>query len=536
MSTSFPREAAGLSPDSATHGQTPPPVSALRTFGRLMRAEWTKLRTVRGWMAALLGGVAAMIALGLMTGAQGSCTPQRCAQPTGPDGQEVTDAFSFAHQPLTGDGSITVRVAEMDGLIPADPGTEAEDAGQGPQRADGPPSGMPGLAPWAKTGLMIKDGTRPGAAYAAIMTTGSHGVRMQHNFTHDRAGTSGNAPRWLRLTRTGELIVGEESADGHAWTKVGEVRLNGLPATVQAGMFATSPQYSRVDDGLIGTAASGGPSQVTGAFDHLELEGDWPAAAWTGTKIGGPIDRDVSGFGLTGPVFRVTGSGDVAPATAGLAGIGVTITQTLVGTFVALIAVVVLGAVVMTAEFRRGLVRTTLAAAPRRGRVLAAKAVVLGGVTFLVGLVAAVLVVEIGGRVMVSRGVYVHPVTTGIRTQVVVGTAALLAFSAVLAMALGTVLRRSLTAVTTGIVLIVLPYLLSLTALSGEAADWVLRVTPAAAFALQQSRPAYPQVDNLYTAALGYFPLPPWGGFSVLVAWTTAALVVAAVALRRRDA
>ena len=60
-----------------------------------------------------------------------------------------------------------------------------------------------------------------------------------------------------------------------------------------------------------------------------------------------------------------------------------TIAQTLTGVFAGLIAVVVVGAVFITAEYRRGLIRITLAASPRRGRVLAAKAVVVGAVTFV---------------------------------------------------------------------------------------------------------------------------------------------------------
>jgi hypothetical protein len=67
-------------------------------------------------------------------------------------------------------------------------------------------------------------------------------------------------------------------------------------------------------------------------------------------------------------------------------------------------------------------------------------------------------------------------------------------------------------------------------------AQWLLRVTPAAAFAIQQSIPEYPQVSTLYTPANGYFPLAPGLGFGVLCAWTAAALALAVVLLRRRDA
>ena len=52
--------------------------------------------------------------------------------------------------------------------------------------------------------------------------------------------------------------------------------------------------------------------------------------------------------------------------------------DTLVGTFAGLIAVLVVGTMFITAEFRRGLIRVTLTASPRRSRVLAAKAIVLG--------------------------------------------------------------------------------------------------------------------------------------------------------------
>jgi hypothetical protein len=75
-----------------------------------------------------------------------------------------------------------------------------------------------------------------------------------------------------------------------------------------------------------------------------------------------------------------------------------------------------------------------------------------------------------------------------------------------------------------------------MTVLPAAAAQWLLRVTPAAAFAVQQSAKQYHQVENLYTPANGYFPLPWWAGFGVLCLWAAAALAGAAVLLRRRDA
>jgi hypothetical protein len=67
-------------------------------------------------------------------------------------------------------------------------------------------------------------------------------------------------------------------------------------------------------------------------------------------------------------------------------------------------------------------------------------------------------------------------------------------------------------------------------------AEWLLRVTPAAAFAVQQTLIRYPQVAASYAPADGYFPLAPWAGFGVLCLWAAAALCLATVLLRRRDA
>ena len=37
----------------------------------------------------------------------------------------------------------------------------------------------PGIQPWSKAGIILKESTSKGSAYAAMMVTGSHGVRMQ---------------------------------------------------------------------------------------------------------------------------------------------------------------------------------------------------------------------------------------------------------------------------------------------------------------------------------------------------------------------
>ncbi|HTE59591.1 MAG TPA: hypothetical protein VK631_04525, partial [Solirubrobacteraceae bacterium] len=104
-------------------------------------------------------------------------------------------------------------------------------------------------------------------------------------------------------------------------------------------------------------------------------------------------------------------------------------------------------------------------------------------------------------------------------------------------LALGALFRRSAVAVITAIVAIVLPYLLATTSvLPADAAEWLLRLTPAAAFAIQQSVPEYPQVIGDYTPSAGYYPLAPGIGLAVLCGFAALALGLAVLRLRRRDA
>ena len=91
-------------------------------------------------------------------------------------------------------------------------------------------------------------------------------------------------------------------------------------------------------------------------------------------------------------------------------------------------------------------------------------------------------------------------------------------------------------AVTLVIVAIILPYILGVASiLPVSTSDWLLRITPAAAFAIQQATPQYPQVAALYSPSSGYFPLAPWAGLAVLCAYAALALSLAVVLLRRRD-
>lgn len=499
---------------------------------RLLRAEWTKLRTVRGWVAALVASSLLVVGLGLLfaSGSYSSCSKGPVEVPCpaltpGPGGEAVRDRFYFVSQDLNGDGAITARVTSMSGQIRVPDGTP------------GVRSVVSGVVPWAKAGLMVKDGTRQGASYAAVMVTGSHGVRMQHDFTEDVAGrpegVSQGAPRWLRLTRAGETITGEESRDGKQWTRVGTARLEGLPAKVRIGLFATSPGDVRVTPHLGGYSSASRFSEVTALMDEVVA----PGGAWRRDDIGVELELDGTphhpgGLARDGGRFAVTGTGDIAPNTEEGA-----VERTLIGVLVALVVVIVVAVSFVTAEYRRGLIRTTLLASPRRGRVLVAKAVVVGAVTFGLGLVATAVTVPAGRAILRGNGIQTLPVSTFTELRVIAGVAALLAVAAVLSLALGALFRRSSVAVIVAIGGLMVPYVLATASvLPDEVARWLMRLTPAAGFAIQQSIPEYEQVISHYVPAAGFYPLSPWGGFAVSCGYAALALGLAVHRLNRRDA
>jgi len=503
-------------------------------FGRLVRAEFTKFRSVRSWAIGILAGAALLVILAALTGygSRSTYTPTGGGPdvvghppvPIGPGGQPVVDDFYFVHRPVSGDGSITVRLDSLtaQSISPNTGSTEAA------------------VPPWAKVGLMIKSDTDPGASYAAVMITGGNGARLQYDFTGDVAGPVDLPdPAWLRIERSGNTVTGLASADGRNWETIAAVELP-LGQTVQAGLFATAPMEQTVTQHLGGggSVTANGTVYVTANFDAIAVQG-WSNGGWTGTALGsGPEAENAAsheGFRQSGDDgMSVTGSGDIAPDTGGS---GAAPERILVGGFGTLTIATVLAALFVTSEYRRGMIRTTVAASPHRGRILLAKAIVVGSLWFVVSAVSVGIALPLGRYLLESNGNFVTPTSVVTDLRLVFGTATVLALSAVFALGVAAILRRGATAVVVVVALVVLPYLLATAAVFPPApSEWLLRITPAAAFAVQQTLVAYPQVDGPYTPAFGFYPLGPVAGLLVLALFTAVAMGVAIALIRRRDA
>jgi hypothetical protein len=471
----------------------------------LLRREWTAFRRP-GRLIALATAALAVIALGLLyaAGNHSSCDGPCPVVPVAADGSAVSDQFWFRHRDLGPNGSITVRMTSMSGTITYPPPDHDKI--------------VPGLVPWAKAGLIVKDGLRPGSSYAALMMTGEHGVRMQYDYKQDIAGGAGGvsagSPRWLRLTRAGDSVTGYESDDGEQWHTVGTARLDGLPETVQAGLFATSPgDLTLREVGLGGAIEEVRFTQATGVFDNVDLVGT-TAGEWHSDAVGEMNHTDwekyhhASGAVEKDGAVTVSGTGDIGPSPSdGEPGVE----RTLSGLVVALVVVLIVAA-------RHG-VRAGRATEPRR--VLVARAAVVGAAAFVTGLIAAGVVIPAGSAILHGNGIQVQPLPVLTGARVVAGVAVVLALCAVLAFALGAVLRRGRAAIPVALVLVALPYAMTAFPLLPDAVSrWLLRLTPAAGFAVQQTAVEYPQVVMHYAPSTGYFPLPGWAGIAVLCAYT----------------
>ena len=509
-------------------------------FGSVLWAEWIKFRTVRGWIIALVFGAAATFFLcyetaagpqtggcpGLPTGAVCAGVPTTVV-PTGPSGSGVADTYEFVHRALTRDGTVTAEITSLAGVT----STNASNV-QGSLSAS-----HPGLGSWAKAGLLLTPSTTQGSAYAAVMATGSHGIRFQYNYIHDTPGVAGtvttSTPRWLRLVRSGDSITGYASTNGHSWTKVGSAHLSGLSAAVQVGLFATSPLTFQGDTGY--------PTLATAAFDHITVDGGPASKSWLGQDIGTGQTSFYPTLGSgsyhhSGGSVVLSGSGDVGPAVVqGLMGTHTASSSLLPGLIVGLLVVIVVAAMFVTNEYRRSLIRTTFTAIPARGQVLAAKGLVVGVVACVLSLVVMAVIVPLGPHLLRANGNYVFAASTLTEVRIAIGASAVVAMAAITAIGLSAMLRRAAAAITAGAAVFLLPFILA-SAAGGGASEWLLRLTPAAGLSMLKALPHYGQVSYPYTLANGYYPLTPLAGFVVLCGYTLLALATATVLLHRRDA
>jgi ABC-2 type transport system permease protein len=203
----------------------------------------------------------------------------------------------------------------------------------------------------------------------------------------------------------------------------------------------------------------------------------------------------------------------------------------LTGVYLGQVVVAVVAVLAISGEYSSGMIRTTLAAMPRRTTVLAAKAALVTGLTLAAGTLA-ILGSLLAGRLILpghgftaAHGFAPLSLADGPVLRAAAGSVLYLALIALLSLGAATAVRDS--AVAIGLVLGLL-YLFPIVA--GVVSD------PYVQRHLEQIAPMTAGLEIQATTGLRSLPLSPWAGLGVLAAWAAGALLAGGLLLRLRDA
>ena len=194
----------------------------------------------------------------------------------------------------------------------------------------------------------------------------------------------------------------------------------------------------------------------------------------------------------------------------------------LAGVQLAQIAAGVLGVLLITSEYATGLIRTTLAAVPRRLPTLWGKAVVLAAAVVAVSVPAAVAVFLAGQSILGRQHLSTSFGDPGV-ARAVIGSALYLAVAGLLGLALGALLRSAAGGIATLFgLLFAVPILVGF--LPGSLSDEIGKYLPGAAGLAVTTVHTDPATS-----------LAPWTGFGVFCAYAAVLLGFAAARMRRGD-
>ncbi len=196
-----------------------------------------------------------------------------------------------------------------------------------------------------------------------------------------------------------------------------------------------------------------------------------------------------------------------------------------VGYPIAQLTIAVLGALVVTGEYATGAFRSTLAAEPRRMRVVASKALVLLAVAFVVSTLALALSAAVALPVLSAGGIEVAFGADDLRA--LIGAVLYLTVSAWFAFGIGLLVRNTAAAITTAVgLLFILPIVVQIIAAT-TGAEWLRD--------LYQYLPAPAGSAVVSGDVIGMGGLEPWTGFAVFCGYTAVLLAAGSIAFTRRD-
>ncbi len=201
------------------------------------------------------------------------------------------------------------------------------------------------------------------------------------------------------------------------------------------------------------------------------------------------------------------------------------------GVYLGQAVVVVLAVLAVTSEYDAGMIRTTLAACPRRLAVLAAKAAVV--TTVVLGTAAAaVLGSFVAGREILAgngfsaqAGYRLPSLGDGPTVRAYAGTVLYLGLIALLGLGIGFVVRHTGATVTILLSLLYLAPVVALAITDPRWKEWIEKVSPMTAGLSIQA-----------TLRLDSLPISPWSGLGILALYAGAATIAGMTLFHLRDA
>ncbi|MFJ4437230.1 ABC transporter permease [Streptomyces sp. NPDC088923] len=185
------------------------------------------------------------------------------------------------------------------------------------------------------------------------------------------------------------------------------------------------------------------------------------------------------------------------------------------------LAMIVFGVLVVSNEYSTGMIRTSLAAVPRRGVFFFSKVAVATVLAFVVGLITAFVSFFVGQLILGDHGASIGD--PGV-LRAVFGAALYMTLIAMFSMGIAAMLRSPLLSLG-----ILMPFFFIISNILGnvDATKKVGQYLPD-----QAGTKIMEVVPPLHDDT----PYGPWGGLLIMVAWVAAALLVGYALLRHRDA
>ena len=170
----------------------------------------------------------------------------------------TSDAFNFAYQTLSGDGTIVARIVSTNSLF-------------------------------AQAGIMIRETLNANAKSMFVGTYTNVIYTMFRTTTGGSASSARNSgspglPYWVKLVRSGSSFTGYQSLDGLNWAQIGTSQTISMAQTVYVGLGVSSGSTSTLYTGTLDSVSVTSAPTITSV------------SATTGS-VGGQVVISGTGFG-----------------------------------------------------------------------------------------------------------------------------------------------------------------------------------------------------------------------------------------------